>query len=225
MALYCFSPPVMLATFIVEVGLFLFVIVRYATGSIVGRLTALLLLCLALFQLAEFNTCTFSGTDTHVWAKMGFVSITLLMPLGLQLAATLARKKVRVLITVAYVTSFAWIVAFLFRPAFKSFSCGGNYSIFQLNAVYGGLYFAYYYGFILATVIFAYVASLKAKKPEKLSLQWIITGYAAFLVPTGVTILVKPETAVAIPSIMCGFAVIYALILIIIVRNEAKRIR
>jgi len=41
----------------------------------------------------------------------------------------------------------------------------------------------------------------------------LMLGYLVFLVPTAIANTVRPETRAGIPSIMCGFAVIFALIL------------
>jgi hypothetical protein len=47
----------------------------------------------------------------------------------------------------------------------------------------------------------------------KQSLQAMVAAYLALLVPTTTVNLINPETIHGIPSIMCGFAVIFALIL------------
>ena len=54
--LYCFSPPVMIATFVIEVSLAIYTLWRYKLNP-VTRLTVALLVCLAIFQLAEYNVC------------------------------------------------------------------------------------------------------------------------------------------------------------------------
>jgi len=41
----------------------------------------------------------------------------------------------------------------------------------------------------------------------------LVLGYLVFLIPTALANSVKPETRRGIPSIMCGFAVLYAIIL------------
>src|SRR5262245_15307458 len=53
---YCFSPPVMLATFIVEIALAAFVFVRYRTSRF-GKVGGLILILLAVFQFAEYRVC------------------------------------------------------------------------------------------------------------------------------------------------------------------------
>lgn len=54
--LYCFSPPVMLATLAIELVLALYTFWRYKLNA-VTRIVMALLICLALFQWAEYNVC------------------------------------------------------------------------------------------------------------------------------------------------------------------------
>ena len=88
--LYCFSPPIMVATFILEVAFAIYTIARYKLTP-VSRLAVAILIGLAVFQLAEFNVCEGAfGVDSLTWARIGHVAITLLPPLGIQLATKLA---------------------------------------------------------------------------------------------------------------------------------------
>lgn len=50
------------------------------------------------------------------------------------------------------------------------------------------------------------------KVREALALQAF--GLLSFVLPTGIVNALHPETIHGIPSIMCGFAVIYALVLV-----------
>ncbi len=53
----------------------------------------------------------------------------------------------------------------------------------------------------------------KNGRRQKQALLAMILGYLVFLVPTAVVNTLKPETIAGIPSIMCGFAVLFAFIL------------
>ena len=46
------------------------------------------------------------------------------------------------------------------------------------------------------------------------ALKWLISGYVAFILPTTIVNIVNPSTIEGIPSIMCGFAVLMAIVLI-----------
>ena len=56
----CFSPPVMIATFIIEICLALFTLFRYKRSLLTG-LSIALFVFLALFQLAEYFVCGGAG--------------------------------------------------------------------------------------------------------------------------------------------------------------------
>lgn len=101
--LYCFSPTVMLITFIFESFSAAFAIFKYKPSKL-RTLIILLLMSLAGFQAAEFMVCGtehFSGMD---WARFGYLAITLLPPLGLHLAHEISSKKAGILVKTSYLT-------------------------------------------------------------------------------------------------------------------------
>ncbi len=63
--LNCFSPPVMLATFIIEMILAIYVFIKSLKAKSDFAIV-LVLLFLAIFQLSEYQIC--EGTDLLVWA-------------------------------------------------------------------------------------------------------------------------------------------------------------
>lgn len=213
--MYCFSPPVMMATFIIEIGLLIWVLAKWGAKSSLNRLVLAVLFFLAVFQLAEYNVCGRFNIDALTWSRIGFVSITMLPPLGLHMVHVLAGKKQRALTCLSYATGAVFIYIFAFSAAaFESHVCAGNYAIFQLNAAshVGGLYFVYYYGWLLVTMALAAYFARRLSKSGKKSLWYLIAGYCFFMVPTTIVNMVNPETMTGIPSIMCGFAVTWALV-------------
>ena len=54
--LYCFSPAVMLATLTIEIILAIYTFWKYKLNA-VTKIVIMLLICLALFQWAEYNVC------------------------------------------------------------------------------------------------------------------------------------------------------------------------
>lgn len=218
---YCFSPPVMIAAFVIETCLLLYTIFRYKLNTL-SRLSVLLLLFLALFQIAEFSICT--GSDRAVlWSRTGFVAITLLPPLALHLIAKLRPKKR--MKTSVYVAWAAYISAALFVGYFALSSgsitghaCLGNYIMFQVNPHMTWLYALYYYGWTSTGLWLSWQqAQIAPNKRIRQALYGFAWGFASFLIPTTTTNLVNSATRNGIPSIMCGFAVIFALILVIYV--------
>ncbi len=213
--LYCFSPPVMMATFIIEVVFAIYIIYRYKLTPIT-RLAVGILLGLAVFQLAEYNVCEGAwGVDSLTWARVGHVAITLLPPLGFHLATRLAGQKQPWLVGSAYAAAAVFSAIFLFvGPGMQSQLCLGNYVIFKIAPWAVIPYAMYYYGLLMLGVAYAWQSAKNLTEVKrKRSLYALAVGYLAFIVPTTAANVIDPSTIAGIPSIMCGFAVILAVII------------
>lgn len=210
--LACFSPPVMLATFAIEIGYLIYILVRYKMNAL-ARLSAALLFFLAMFQISEYFVCG-AGYSSSFWSRVGFVSITLLPPIGIHLIHTLAKKPWNNITGAAYGMAIVWVGVFaFFEHAFSGHQCAGNYVIFQVKPGLGGLYFAYYYMWLLIGTWLAYQYSKTIKKKDAKSLYLLTIGYLTLLVPTTTVNLLNPEAQNGLPSVMCGFAIILATII------------
>ncbi len=216
--LYCFSPPVMIATFAIEIICAVYVVIRYKLTP-VTRLAAAILMGLAVFQLAEYNVCEGAwGVGSLTWARIGYVAITLLPPLGLHLAVRLAGERKRLLVGLAYATAAIFAYIFLFvGQGMASQQCLGNYVMFHIAPWASSPYGLYYFGWLLVTVGYALTRAQKATHYTKEALYGLALGYLAFIVPSTAANLIDPSTLAGIPSIMCGFAVILAVILTTVV--------
>ncbi len=216
--LHCFSPPVMVATLVIETALVLYTLWRYKL-TVLSRLIIAALLSLAAFQLCEYHVCTGYGPSAVAWSRAGYVAISLLPPLGLHILHVLAGKSGRKLVTAAYATMAAFVVYFLtYSAAFVGYECTGNYVIFQIGQLPAMAYGLYYYGWLLTAIVLGIIWTKQLKKKsstvvKSVTTEALIIGYLVFLVPTAVVNSIKPETRRGIPSVMCGFAVIFALIL------------
>lgn len=225
--LMCFSLPVMAATFLIEIILAFIVLVKYKKTLIVW-LIATLLATLSVFQLAEFFVCGGFGLSSSAWSRIGYVAITMLPALGIHIIQLLAGKKSFILPMLVYLTSLAWTLQFLLTSnTFIGHECAGNYVIFQLRPSVGGAYFVYYYTLLIAGILLAWQHRLhlkKNQKKQKEALMAMIVGYLVFLLPTTIINTLDPASVNAIPSIMCGFAVLLALIVYFyILPRVAKR--
>lgn len=214
----------MILTFVVEIALAIFAVFRYK-WSAVTRLAVALLVFLSIFQLAEFLVCRGIGGDALLWSRIGFVSITMLPPLGIHLVYTLAKAKKRPFQIPAYAAAAFFIGFFAFGgQSLDGHACMGNYVIFQVAPGLGGLFGAYYYGLLIAILASGWHLMRQARdKKVRKSLSGLMLGYAIFLIPTTTVNFLKPETLAAIPSIMCGFAVLLALTLSFIVLPLSAR--
>lgn len=213
--LYCFSPPVMLATLIIELALAVYVVFRYKLNE-VSRLVVTILCGLALFQLAEYNVCEGAwGMDSLMWARIGYVVITLLPALGIHLATKLAGEKRPILIGAAYLTAAVFAAIFLFvGHGMQTQECLGNYVIFAIAPGAIIPYTIYYYGWLLVAVYYSWHAGRRlSARPKKKALYSLALGYLSFILPATAANIIAPATLAAIPSIMCGFAVILAVVL------------
>lgn len=222
---YCFSPPVMAATFIIEASLLTYVLIRYKLNKFT-RLVALLLFFLAAFQLAEYRVCEGNAAMAALWAKAGFVAITMLPPLGLHLALSIARRGLIALGVLAYVSAAGFIYLFVIASnTLLGQVCGGNYVIFQLDYTVGSFYYLYYYGWLLLTIALCTFFYLESKSAHvRKALKLLVVGYLLFLLPTAIINSYSPVTKAGVPSIMCGFALLFALILVFGVMPTVSKI-
>lgn len=207
----------MIITFIAELVLAAHTLIRYKPAS-VTRISSTILVCLAVFQLAEFNICEGAfGLDGATWARLGYVAITLLPPMGLHLATKLAGNKQTLLVAGSYTAAAAFASYFLFvGHGITGPACLGNYVIFQIAQGAGSLYGLYYYLLLAIAVVYAWYMANKIRLTQvnkAKALNALAIGYLAFMIPTTAVNLASPSTVSAIPSIMCGFAVLFALIL------------
>lgn len=214
--LFCFSPPVMIATFAVEVGLAAYILWKYKNIAIT-KIIAATLLCLATFQLAEWMVCQGAlGVSSVAWSRVGFVAISFLPPLGIHTATLLAKRPNPALTYVGYAGAVSFSAYFLFATRGITGSvCGGNYVIFQMAPQAVDLFSMYYYAMLLfGTGLSLYLARATADKHSASALRGLAVGYGAFMVPTMAVYQLDNATAAGIPSIMCGFAVTLAIILV-----------
>lgn len=213
--LYCFSPPIMIATIIIEISGLIYTVWRYKFTKLT-RLVTLLLFLLAIFQLAEFRVCR-GFTGLIQWSHLGYVAITLMPPVGIHIIHTIKNKQKSAMVYLSYATAACFVGYFaLTADSLTGHQCLGNYVIFQVNSKLTPLYGLYYYGWILIGLLLSLqFADTSVDKKQKAALFGFALGYAAFLIPTTTANLLDEATRRGIPSIMCGFAVILALILVI----------
>jgi hypothetical protein len=215
----------MIATFLFEIISAIYIIWRYTFNN-KTRLIVAILLCLAIFQYAEYVICQGLGIE---WAKIGFMAITLLPPLGFHLAQDISGRYSRLALTMAYASGVIFAGYFLFSEAIARSVCGGNYVIFEHTDPSGILYGLYYYGWLIIGLTYTmWTASRTHAKNlhrTRKALWLLAIAYILFMVPTTIVNLVDPTTIVAIPSIMCGFAVILAIILVGFIMPRIGQVR
>ena len=208
--LFCFSPPVMIATVIIESGLALWTLFRYRKETF-GKIAIAILLLLAAFQISEYQVC--DNRNAEIWSRFGLVAITLLPVLGLYLINQITKKKYFLIL--GSLIAGVFVLYFIFVPKNTVSSiCGGNYVIFTGPSSLYEFFGAYYFGFLVLSIWQASVAQREtASKIFKSILRWVVIGYLSFMLPLTIVYAVYAPARIAVASIMCGFAVIFAFIL------------
>jgi len=213
--LYCFSPPIMLSTFIIEIILAIYTFLKIKPSRLKNIGVATLVL-LALFQLAEFFVCSTIGINgINIISRVGYISITLLLPLGLHLANEIGGRRKHWTIYLSYGIAVGFIAFFIIIPgSIKDSICTGNYVIFRMLGFSNIVYGTYYFGLLLAILITSVnLASRQKNKNKRSALHWLIAATLSFTLPVALIYFLAPSAGSAIPSVMCGFAIIYAIIL------------
>lgn len=204
--LFCFTPEVALATFIIEFFLAGYVLFRYGLNKF-SRISIVLLLLLGTFQLAEYMMC--SGGNPNLWSKIGTAAITLMPLLGFQLVTMFTSKSRWV--SVGYLLGGLIIASIFLLPVPIASECTGKFVVLKFHDLFSILFDSYYTLFI-ALAVWRVITGW-GKNNNQL-LLWSVVIYASFLIPTAVVTIFMGITRQAVPSIMCGFAVFGAIILV-----------
>lgn len=206
--LACFSPLVIFLSFAIEALLGVFALWRYRK-SVLGRLVAVFLFLLAGFQISELFIC--GGASSEFWTRFGYACTAFLPVVGIDLIERMTGKRVYTTLGYAMAASFTVIIT-SYPNLFQLSECTGKFVAMQ--ATYSGfeiLYLVYYLAALLLGVGLAYEA--RNKKALRPIMNWLIIGYASFMIPTFLLNVFVSTTRVGIGSILCGFAVIVACIM------------
>lgn len=208
---YCFSPLVMIITFFIEITLAIYSFIK-SRESKSDMAIVITLVFLAVFQLSEYQIC--DGRSMLLWSRIGLFAITFLPVLGIYLVSRL--NKNTFMLKIGTLIAIAFALVFTLSPnAVNNASCTGNYIILDINSKVIGFYGYYYFGFLLLGIWLSLKGIKNQENQDKVrkALKWFIIGYLSFILPLTLAYIFLPITRVAVESIMCGFAVIFAFIL------------
>lgn len=207
--LYCFTPLVSLLTFIIEIALALYVFWKYKATTF-SRLCIAILVCLGVFQLSEYLVCT---TYTDRWILLGYVAITLLPALGVHIVSVIT-KRYPTLIASAYTLAALLVVIIVCVPqAGLHASCQPNYVDITSSPLFHIVHGTYYVSYIfIAMAILLY--RLWQHRGDVIEEKWMLISYAVFVIPSIGLEYFKIIARVALPSVMCGFAILTAFIMV-----------
>jgi hypothetical protein len=210
---YCFTPVISLTTFFIEFLLALYVLFKYKLTKFAG-LTVLTLLCLGTFQLTEFLICKSIYGDLAT--KMGYIAITLLPALGVHSITTITRKN-NLMVASSYICALLLVAGVIFIPDINlRTSCMPFYVDVHVSSWYSLLHSAYYTFYVLGGIYIIW-NSLRKHIGDAKEEKWLIFSYAIFLIPSEGLFLLRLIASSAIPSVMCGFAVLAAIILVFVI--------
>ncbi|HSW48355.1 MAG TPA: hypothetical protein VLG67_04740 [Candidatus Saccharimonadales bacterium] len=220
---YCFTPLVSLATFIIEFSLAIYTLSRYKLNKF-NKIAAVTIICLGIFQLSEYMLCT--ANQNLFWGRVGTTSITLLPILGLNLI-TFMTKKSRWLY-IGYALAGIIIYSVFFLSFLNNYHCTNKFVAIQFANPSDIVYVIYYFGFLLIGLGILFQHYLSQEK-NSIEMLWMTAGYLSFIIPTAIIYIISQTTYYAIPSIMCGFAIMFALVLTFKIipefNNKPKKIK
>ncbi|MHA1685385.1 MAG: hypothetical protein ACTSYD_03130 [Candidatus Heimdallarchaeaceae archaeon] len=173
---------------------------------------------LQLYQLSEFLICI--GVDANVVGRIGFVIITFLPPMGYFLSTQITNWKYK-----DYLLGFGLAIFFAvyYTVVPKSVilvNCNPLYATYDypLYEAYG----FYYYGMIVYSIGFLTYHIVAKKNIFKKSSILLLIGYLAFLAPMQIMVLVDRKYGASVPSIMCKYAFLLAIVLLIFSFNKPE---
>ncbi|MBI3495091.1 hypothetical protein HY065_00485 [Candidatus Berkelbacteria bacterium] len=207
--LYCFTPAVSLATFLIELLLTAYSWWKFRSTQF-GKLITLFILILGLFQLAEFAVCK-TGYPV-AWARFGLAVIAFLPAMGLQAVAMVTKRNLWVPLSYLLATLFAAVI--LFAPhAVIVPHCLPNFIEFRIPLLLSFIYAVFYWGYVVFAMLVLLHAMRRAKQPNPV-IKWLLVAYAVSTVPTLLLHLVLPYTIAGHASVFCGFAILMAVVLV-----------
>jgi hypothetical protein len=166
---------------------------------------------LAAFQISEWFICR--GYSEMLWTRLGFVATSFMPIVGLDLISLLTKKKWPVWI--GYVVAAIFSAFFIFLPnAFTGAACNGRFVAFHGGSFWLDALYAVYYIPTTALGVFLITRALmRPLVPNRRALVWMLVGYLAFCLPVVVLYFLVITGKAAVPSVLCGFAVLLALTL------------
>ena len=207
--LYCFSPFVTLLTGALELACALYAFATYRRTPF-GRTATLLVFLLAIFQFSEYAIC--SRESIAFWNKIGYAAIALLPATGVHMAELVTKKTFWT--PLSYAAGIVVALLILMLPGvFVATYCTGTFVLFELDTFPSSVLGAYYFLFLLVAMV-KLALHLVRKQGNAQLILWMFLGYLSFLVPTLTVTLLFASSQRGIPSIMCGFAVLLACIVI-----------
>lgn len=231
----CFTPYISLSTFVIEFLLAIFFLLKNPKDKL-NRIVALLSLLLGIYQLNEFLICT---TQINIFTRLAMITTSILPAIGITYALIMWRKKLSYYWHLLIYSPVVFFIVMFSMPLYysTSASCGSVFVKYPSLGLLGDFYSIYYFGYIIASLILFYIAGnfdashkiisqkIKSSKDYKyykglLSLGAL--GMLIFTVPTYIFLQFLPSLSIKFPSVLCEFALLLAIELIIVIWYKDK---
>ena len=224
----CFTPTVSLSVAIIEWILATILLVFFKRTNM-NKYFAGLIYVLGFYQFTEFMLCT--SDNAFLWAKLGFMTYTLLPAMVLHTVLRISRKNTKLFFI--YLIPLAFSLIALVNPNFiTGAKCTSVFVQVRLALIknpgllqssVSWIYMTYYFGFIIIALALILKDYLHQRNKIKREIR-IIAFIGAFmmLVPTFLLMVILPRFGARFPSMLCGFALFFAMATFVIAYLETK---
>ncbi len=220
-----YSPGLSIATATFEITVAIWALRGPGNRSII-RTTAAILLFLAGYQIFEVGICANSAASGFL-PRLAFIDVAWLPPLGLLLIAKLQRPRSRL----TYGNAYAMFAAALGIVVWIALD-GGFVSSSVCNTLFARytnpmprftIYAGFYWLGLLGMIVHSGYGVRTCSDPHRRRLLFqVFAGTLAFLIPSLVVSSYLAPAEGALPSVMCHFALIFAVFLTRLIYLERK---
>lgn len=216
----CFAPYISLSTFIIEFLLAIYFLLRNPKDKL-NQIIALLSLMLGIYQLNEFLICV---TGANIFTRLAMITTALLPSIGISYALIMWRKKLKwYWHTLIYTPAIFFIVMFSMPFYYKTNAfCNSVFIQYPNIGLMSDFYGLYYTIYVVGTGVLFYLASNNKSKKERILLRLGMLSMLIFTVPTFIFLQFLPSLNNSFPSVLCEFALLLAIELIIVIFFKEK---
>ncbi len=225
---------VSLIFFGIELAILIVVIIFNRDHPHFWEIVALLAL-LQLYQLSEFLVCI--GVNAGLITRIGFVVITFLPPVGYFLCTRVVKWKfpdywfgfaIALAFSVYFIYETSSVTFGECNPFFATYESTGTITIGEGVKAYdlriSVLYGIFYHGSLLYSIWFLVEHLIWGKdKIENKYAVIVLIGFLAFMIPMLLMVIIWPQYAVAVASILCKYALILAVTLLLFSFMKGKK--
>lgn len=218
-----YSPVLAIVTGTLEIAAAVFFIIKIRQKKNGTLILISILFLLAGYQILEALNC--SGVFYGRLTRAAYIDITWLPPLGmLYIAGRQDRQLLRVIsyiyLTIALAFSI-WYIAD--ADSVRLSHCENVIAAYFTHDVINLLYSLYYQsGILFMAAVPSVIRSRIADAGQKNNLLYFQLGVIFFMIPSLIAVMVSRVFSHALPSVMCHFALILAVFIVIILNRESQ---